>query len=569
MKKIFKLFLILATASLPLALMSCFEHENKTDSPVFSNQTANEKYKLLKEFLKIPLVIEQTDIANDNFSILLNENSRDLNVQNFLTKEKPESIRKKLLDIAKSPKFKEIVQKKYLGTSYFTASEFLDRWKQSQEKYLRSANLRQIPDFVPELFGSGFAANNIELTPEFLVYKIVNVLAKIAIKSLPENPKPQPNAPTTPTPNPDSKPQTQAKNDIEKPRQFTNKNLVIPVPIQIIVSVLSKVLDAVNQPLSKAYWWNYNYEILSNLRNLFKKSFEADLDLPIFTDPDFEKKLELTRKLDKFAIIGKDGRKYKVQPRAFFLTDEKTYVDDSTNQIKDAIYRIYWIVDSNPDENEVLKTQQTTKNDAKNNIQSIQNSSQNTKISYVLQRFLQTSKNNFSSINGQKTNDSMQNNTKQPQATPIQSVPENQPPIIQGPQPKPEVPKNDGLVDDFDKYKFTDKIQKYKTDNSNNFSYGGLYSATLLELLAAEKKQDKENPQIFSVERRINISGFLKKGEFLDYQPIDLAKKLKKLTLIDKYYQFFIAVSESIQSGRQDLPVPADLVLDDEQKEEN
>ncbi|WP_341493819.1 hypothetical protein [Mesomycoplasma ovipneumoniae] len=53
------------------------------------------------------------------------------------------------------------------------------------------------------------------------------------------------------------------------------------------------------------------------------------------------------------------------------------------------------------------------------------------------------------------------------------------------------------------------------------------------------KKQDPKNPKIFYVERRINISGFLKSGNLLPFQPIDLEQNLKKLSLPDKYAQFY------------------------------
>lgn len=44
--------------------------------------------------------------------------------------------------------------------------------------------------------------------------------------------------------------------------------------------------------------------------------------------------------------------------------------------------------------------------------------------------------------------------------------------------------------------------------------------------------------KIFYVERRINISGFLKSGNLLPFQPINLEQNLEKLYQPDKYFQF-------------------------------
>lgn len=147
----------------------------------------------------------------------------------------------------------------------------------------------------------------------------------------------------------------------------------------------------------------------------------------------------------------------------------------------------------------------------------------------------------FASSKQLKNINNQQNENQQNQSEP----PKPEEPKVQGPQPKPddneEQEEQIGFVNDISKYKFTDKIQKWPFDNSNNFSRGGLYNASLLELEAEMKKQDPNNPNLFYVERHIDINGFLTKGKLLPYQPIDLENNLESLSLYDKYDQFIQA----------------------------
>ncbi|WHF53779.1 hypothetical protein [Mesomycoplasma ovipneumoniae] len=496
MKLKFKKSLAIIPLSFPLIVVSCIENQDP------------EKYNLLTDILNVPLSIETQEIANTAFANLIYNFSSELNLQNFIPNESNDVIKKKLEKLAKTPNFAEIVKKYYQGTSYLTPSEFLKRWKQSQEKYLKSTDLKALPEFLPEHFGSGIAVNNLELKEEYLRYKVIKELAKLTIKRKREN---------------EAKSQNQQAQE-----NSTQENEVIAIGLDLIDFITDEIEAATRQPVSNSFWWNYNYKILNRANQVIKDITKTNLDIPIFNDKNYQKKAELAEKLEKYSITGKDGRKYKVQPRAFFLNDQKTHVDESTNTIKDAIYRIYWIIDQNTDTPE-------TKSQPENQNQSEPKS---------------TSQKNL--IN-QKPSLFSQNSVQK--AVTFQ---QNFPLPAQGPQTREEAEAEQiGMINDFDKYKLTDKIQKYPFINSNNFHRGGLYSATLLELEDAIKKQDPRNPKIFYVERRINISGFLKSGNLLPFQPIDFEQNLKKLSEPDKYVQFLEAAPIRFLRGNQIVIVNA------------
>ncbi|MDW2893065.1 hypothetical protein R7V75_03105 [Mesomycoplasma ovipneumoniae] len=491
MKWKFKKSLALIPLSFPLVVVSCIENQGQdVKNP--------EKYNLLTEILNMPLPIETQEIANTAFADVIHAFSSELDFQNFIPNEPDDVIKKKLEKLAKTPNFPEIVKKYYQGTSYLTASEFLQRWKQSQEKYLKSVDFKAYPEFLPENFGSGIAVNNLELREEYLYYKVIQELAKLTIKKKREE---------------EAKSQNQHSG--RKDENKTQEDELIAVGFAWIKFIVESIEAATRQPVSNSFWWNYNYKILNRLNKSIQDTFEANLDLPILNDKDYQKKVELTEKLEKYSITGKDGRKYKVQPRAFFLNDQKTHADESTNTIKDAIYRIYWIIDQNPDTPE-------DKSQSEN-----QSQNQNEPKSTSQKNLINQKPSLFSQNSSQK----------------VVTFQQNSPSPVQGPQTREEAEAQQiGLIDDFDKYKLTDKIEKYPFVNSNNFHRGGLYSATLLELEDEIKKQDPKNPKIFYVERRINISGFLKSGNLLPFQPIDLEQNLKKLSQTEKYVQFVRAL---------------------------
>ncbi|AJR12259.1 Uncharacterised protein [Mesomycoplasma dispar] len=596
MKKFFKNSLILSSISLPLLFISCIEKEKEDlNKRVFSNSEATEKYQLLKEILNMPLAIEQNDIASYNFSTLINEFGKtpadankpkkpnEPNFQRFLQNEPKDVILKKISAIAKDPKFPEIVKKFYTGTSYLSASEFFEKWKESQKKYLESTDLKATPDFVPLRYGSGFSIKNPELDQNYLFYKTINAFAKFFIKNSANEPEYPPRIPIPPSfppamppvpappptdsesktpPNTEKPPKTSdsQKNDgkdkgqikpvLQKQETKTKYRRPIPVPIPAIQFIVNGILSATTQPVPNAYWWNYNYKILNLIASRIESQTgkELDWDLPILGDKNFKKKLELTQKLEKYTIIGKDGRKYKVQPRPFFLIDDKTFVDKSTNKIKNVLYRLYWIIDQNTDSNsEDGKKDEQNRNSAQSQQgnsekkqQNVEKDKKTSEKSPVNQKF-ESMAQLFASSKQLKNINNQQNENQQNQSEP----PKPEEPKVQGPQPKPddneEQEEQIGFVDDISKYKFTDKIQKWPFDNSNNFSRGGLYSASLLELEAEMKKQDPNNPNLFYVERHIDINGFLTKGKLLPYQPIDLENNLESLSLYDKYNQFIQA----------------------------
>ncbi|WP_341491999.1 hypothetical protein [Mesomycoplasma ovipneumoniae] len=493
MKWKFKKSLALIPLSFPLIVVSCIENQGP-DVKNFSDSDSQEKYKLLTEILNVPLSIETQEIANTAFANLIYNYSGELNFQNFLPNESNDVIKKKLEQLAKTPNFPEIVKKYYQGTSYLTASEFLNRWKQSQEKYLKSTDLKVYPEFLPENFGSGIAVNNSELKQEYVSYKVIKALAKLALKM---------------------KREQEAKSQNQQAQgNSTQEDDQVTIGLTGIQLIASQIIAATTQALSNSYWWNYDYKILNRLNKIIQDNFKTNLDVPVLNDKNYQKKVELTEKLEKYTITGKDGRKYKVQPRAFFLNDQKTHVDESTNTIKDAIYRIYWIIDQNPDTPEA-KSQPENQTQTQNQPKS------------TSQKNLIDQKPSFFSQNSSQKAVTFQQNSPLP---------------VQGPQTREDASAQQiGMINDFDKYKFTDKIQKYPFDNSNNFHRGGLYSASLLQLEDEIKKQNPENPKIFYVERRINISGFLKSGNLLPFQPIDLEQNLKKLSEPDKYVQFLKA----------------------------
>ncbi|WNM13769.1 hypothetical protein [Mesomycoplasma ovipneumoniae] len=498
MKWKFKKSLVLIPLSFPVILVSCIENQGQ-DVKNFSDSVSPEKYNLLTEILNMPLPIETQEIANTAFADVIRAFSSMLDFQNFIPKEPDDVIKKKLEKLAKTPNFVEIVKKYYQGTSYLTASEFLQRWKQSQEKYLKSTDFKVYPEFLPENFGSGIAVNNLELREEYLYYKIVKELAKLIVKMNKEEKAKSQN-------------QQAQENSGQKDQNKTQEDEQIEIGTATIEFILNGIEAATRQPLSNLFWWNYNYKILDTLSKIIENNLKTNLDLPILNDKDYQKKAELTEKLKKYSITAKDGRKYKVQPRAFFLNDQKTHVDESTNTIKDAIYRIYWIIDQNPDAPEAESQSEN------------QSQNQNEPKSTSQKNLINQKPSLFSQNSSQKVATSQQNS----------------PLPVQGPQTREEAEAQQiGMIHDFDKYKLTDKIQKYPFTNSNNFHRGGLYSATLLELEDEIKKQDPKNPKIFYVERRINISGFLKSGNLLPFQPIDLEQNLKKLSLPDKYAQYY------------------------------
>ncbi len=483
MKWKFKKSLALIPLSFPLIVVSCIENQGQ-DVKNFSDSDSQEKYKLLTEILNVPLSIETQEITNTAFAKVIFEFSGQLNFQNFIQNEPNDIIKKKLEKLAKTPNFPEIVKKYYQGTSYLTASEFLKRWKQSQEKYLKSTDLKVLPEFLPERFGSGIAVSNLELDDDYLSYKVITELAKFIIKLKKEQ---------------EAKSQNQQAQG--NPTQEDEEIIIPPAAIQFIIDGIE---TATRQPVSNSFWWNYDYKILDRVNESIQNNLKTNLDLPVLNDKEYQKKAELTERLEKYTITGKDGRKYKVQPRAFFLNDEKTHVDESTNTIKDAIYRIYWVIDQNPDTPEA-------KNQPENQGQ-----------------------------NQNEPKSTSQKNLIDQKAITFQ---QNSPLPVQGPQTREEAQAQQiGMINDFDKYKLTDKIQKYPFVNSNNFHRGGLYSASFLELEDAIKKQDPKNPKIFYVERRINIGGFLKSGSLLPFQPIDLEQNLEKLSKPNKYFQFFNAL---------------------------
>ncbi|EXU61102.1 hypothetical protein [Mesomycoplasma ovipneumoniae] len=494
MKWKFKKYLALIPLSFPLVVVSCIENQGQ-DVKNFSDSDNQEKYKLLTEILNVPLSIETQEIANTAFAKVIFEFSGQLDFQNFIQNEPNDIIKKKLEKLAKTPNFPEIVKKYYQGTSYLTASEFLKRWKQSQEKYLKSTDLKVLPEFLPELFGSGIAVSNLELDDNYLSYKVITQLAKFIIKLKKEQ---------------EAKSQNQQAQG--NPTQEDEEIIIPPAAIEFIIDGIE---TATRQPVSNSFWWNYDYKILDRVNESIQNNLKTNLDLPVLNDKEYQKKAELTERLEKYTITGKDGRKYKVQPRAFFLNDEKTHADESTNTIKDAIYRIYWIIDQNPDTPE-------TKSQAEN-----QGQNQNEPKSTSQKNLINQKPSLFSQNSAQKAITFQQNS----------------PLPVQGPQTREEAQAQQiGMINDFDKYKLTDKIQKYPFVNSNNFHRGGLYSASFLELEDAIKKQDPKNPKIFYVERRINIGGFLKSGSLLPFQPIDLEQNLEKLSKPEKYSQFFKAL---------------------------
>ncbi|MXR12344.1 hypothetical protein DR093_01955 [Mycoplasma flocculare] len=646
MKKFIKKSLILSSVGFPLIVVSCFQEED-LNKRVFSNPEATEKYQLLKEILSIPLSIEKNDIASFNFSTLIDKFSIDPNekkvegqpnFQRFFHKDSKETILKKIETLAKNPNFSETIKKYYLGTSYLSAKEFFEKWKASQQKYLKSTNLHVNPEFIPQEYGSGFSVNNQELEQRYLYYKTIIAFAKHYLKMGPvenEYPEQTPHetekvpenevnsTKQTPETNEDSAKKngqekyhdinSKYKSDLQKAEtalekasaeldklltempkrtasdekgakylseeykikfrdweakfndavkkredaeqlvekisasgqtdtkkiapsqhseQKTEKNKrLIPVPIDPVLYIVGAILDATTQPLSNAYWWNYNYEILNEAALKVKKGIKKgeELDLPIISDKDFQLKSELTEKLDKYSIKAKDGRKYKVQPRAFFLVDDKTYVDEQDNKIKKAIYRLYWIIDKNPDSSEKTekKEPQTKKLTPENKMNNDSKSAKNHKFHEKARIFANSEK-----LANPETQQMQENNKTDETAT--------ETPKVQGPEPRPKTENTEeiiGLVDDFDKYKFTDKIQKSPFANSNNFSQGGLYNANLLQLEVEMKKQDPNNPNLFYVERRIDIKGFLKKGKLLPFQPANLENNLEILALNDKYNQ--------------------------------
>ncbi|WP_337904276.1 hypothetical protein [Mesomycoplasma ovipneumoniae] len=497
MKWKFKKSLALIPLSFPLIVVSCIENQGP-DVKNFSDSDTAEKYKLLTEILNVPLSIETQEIANTAFAKVIFEFSGRLAFQNFIQNEPNDIIKKKLEKLAKTPNFPEIVKKYYQGTSYLTASEFLKRWKQSQEKYLKSTDLKVLPKFLPELFGSGIAVSNLELDDEYLRYKVINELAKIAIKMQEEE---------------EAKSQNQQGqgNSGQQDKNKANEREEIGIGTGPIDFIINTIEAATRQPISNSFWWNYDYKILDRLNKIIQDNFGTNLDLPVLNDKEYQKKAELVEKLERYTVTGKDGRKYKVQPRVFFLNDQKTHVDESTNTIKDAIYRIYWIIDQNPDTPEI-------KNQPEN-----QSQNQNEPKSTSQKNLINQKPSLFSQNSAQKAITFQQ----------------NLPLPVQGPQTREEARSQQiGMINDFDKYKLTDKIQKYPFINSNNFHRGGLYSASFLELEDEIKKQDPKKPKIFYVERRINISGFLKSGNLLPFQPINLEQNLEKLYQPDKYFQF-------------------------------
>ncbi|ASU14652.1 hypothetical protein CIB43_00766 [Mesomycoplasma hyopneumoniae] len=617
MKKIIKNLLILPAFTFPLISAACSDpaiQKDDLNTRTFSNPEATEKYQLLKEMLEIPLAIEKNPIAEYYFSALISQYYEDsliypglnpLLFQRFLYNEQKDIILKKIEQFAKDPDFPEYVRKNYQGTSYLSASEFLKKWRPSQEKYLKSTNLKANPDFIMQDYGAGFSVNNIDLDESYLYYKLVSSYAKFylneifpkqknnnipispnqidpnvlaqALKNLPQNQDGQDesdrqsqdqnqsededaNKESNSSQGNSKKPKSKEAQAVEQKDEKEVKNekqaIQIPIPRGALARIVDTIREATTQPLSNAYWWNYNYRQLKELevqkrREINDISNPDNLKLPLINDKDFQKKLELMTKLEKFTITGKDGRKYKVQPRAFFLVDDKTFADDKENKIKSAIYRLYWIVDSNPD-SEI--------NNGDKSIEPEQNPDLNRKDPFEEQPnlpklgpHLPQNQNsyakpvNFAAYDNGKLKKNDQQNP-QPKVEKEEKE-EKKPPIVQGPSPKPQKIENIGLVNDFYKYKFNDKIHKFEPTeyykNTANFSQGGLYSANLLELEEEIKKQDPDNPKIFYVQRRIDIGGFLTKGTLLPFQPANLENNLSSLSLFDRYSQF-------LRSGRFD-----------------
>lgn len=269
MKLKFKKSLALIPLSFPLIVVSCIENQGQ-DVKNFSDSLSAEKYKLLTEILNLPLSIETQEIANTAFANLIYNYSGELNFQNFLPNESNDVIKKKLEQLAKTPNFPEIVKKYYQGTSYLTASEFLKRWKQSQEKYLKSTDLKVYPEFLPENFGSGIAVNNSELKQEYVSYKVIKALAKLALKM---------------------KRELEAKSQNQQAQgNSTQEDDQVTIGLTGIQLIASQIIAATTQALSNSYWWNYDYKILNRLNKIIQDNFKTNLDVPVLNDKNYQKK---------------------------------------------------------------------------------------------------------------------------------------------------------------------------------------------------------------------------------------------------------------------------------------
>lgn len=270
-----------------------------TSAVLFSCQTNDnlEKQKILDEIIQIPLFIEGQDYIkvknqqNQDIDLNLLDYSlfyygRELNQNTF-----EKGIKNKDIDpdstetdptIKTSNNNDVLIGYSYHGISELKSSEFLQKWKENEGKN----------NIWFWKYGDGFYINN----PFFTKYNLFS--QSLGLQTNP----------------------------------------------------------AVEQSVGSlgTFWWNIDYSKLSSLpfdsNFQRKKELVAKLDKYTITKErevfDFDGKSDNANDLDKKDLKKKVDQAFKAQLRASFEFDDQTIADDKNNELKNVIFKLYWVQDA-------------------------------------------------------------------------------------------------------------------------------------------------------------------------------------------------------------------------------